>query len=1134
MMSAGRLCVAGACLVLWMAGSAASDEPAPPRRHALLVACTRYPHLPERRQLQGPANDIQLFRRVLESNFGFPPDSIVELSEAAGGENTPLRAHIEREFQRLAREVRRDDQVVIVLNGHGSFQPDGDPNEDDPEPDGMDEVFCPADVGGLQANDQGVIENAILDDELYTWTQALLDRGAWVWVVLDACHSGTGLRGGDDVEVPRSLPPEELLPAETLAAVEVSARAEPAASFDAPTSSERLAVLYAAQSNEQTYERPIPRGSPTRYGIFSYALCEVLAAAPAGSLSYRDLAERVWDKYVAWGRTRPTPFADGGGLDQQVLGTGRAAPSFTLSSNEGAWTVDAGLLQGLSAGCVLAVYPPFPAPIEGQPLGHVEIDRCDALAATVHPVAYDDNPPASDLPDGGQCRPVYVDFGDLRLRVAILEADGESASALAGLKSELTARQQDERAMFRLVETSDDPQWVVQLRSGGLALLPAEFATEDDDSLPTDVPRYALVAGRAADDFVDAVQRIFRAQSLRALADASGDDVARGDSSVDVQVELLTFEDDAPDGRTVAWETGGIELAPGDRVAWRITNVDRREAVDITVLYLDSQFGLHAVFPRKVGANNRLPPGQSYTTGKATITTDTVGVEDVIVIAVRSRGPNRNFTSLAQATYEEAHRGPGGSELDSPLGRLLSYANFAEGTTRGAPAAEMQAYQIVRTSFRIRAPLRVPDDARVAASPGQLLRGLHLHEPADDAPRQTNDETPRGPAADVYPLVAPATVLIQAGSGERIGTGTGFLIDPAGWIVTNHHVVADAQVDPATGALAVSVFLGRLNGDFMELVETPLPALVYKLSEAQDLALLKLSDSADVPEDLPFLTLAERVPRPGEECIAIGHPASGALWTVRSGQIGAAGTWPRDHLDEVFRRLALASSAERELLEAAYAEVPQRKVLVTNCGIHGGDSGGALVNEQGQVVGVTFAIPNWEAVGVDAPDFGYHVHLDELVDFLEDRPEELAVFAPDPWPAAVVGGLADSDGNRVPDALVLGLERGGQPTGVLLDVDEDSLREDAPTSVDELILQRAWDFEFALHPGPEVRAFYDTENDGQIDLVLFDADGDGRADRALRLAEGAWQPEDADNRPLIDGQYFADPALRKRFKRMRP
>ena len=116
-------------------------------RRALLVGVTKYDNLGQN-QLRGPANDVQLVRCLLQERYKFPPDGIVSLTEDDGTQaRRPTRSNIEREFRKLAAQVEEGDQVVVLLSGHGDRQPESDPPDTDyPEPDGIDEIFLPADV----------------------------------------------------------------------------------------------------------------------------------------------------------------------------------------------------------------------------------------------------------------------------------------------------------------------------------------------------------------------------------------------------------------------------------------------------------------------------------------------------------------------------------------------------------------------------------------------------------------------------------------------------------------------------------------------------------------------------------------------------------------------------------------------------------------------------------------------------------------------------------------------------------------------------------------------------------------------------------------------------------------------------
>jgi len=137
--------------------------------------------------------------------FSFTADRITLLADLPKEEVVPpTRANIVRAFQRLAEVAGPADQVVIFLAGHGSQQPANDA-PDNFEPDGLDEIFLPADVAGWNKT-VGQVENAIIDDEIHAWVMAIRAKGAFVWVIVDACHAGTMTRGAPSDQMRERLP----------------------------------------------------------------------------------------------------------------------------------------------------------------------------------------------------------------------------------------------------------------------------------------------------------------------------------------------------------------------------------------------------------------------------------------------------------------------------------------------------------------------------------------------------------------------------------------------------------------------------------------------------------------------------------------------------------------------------------------------------------------------------------------------------------------------------------------------------------------------------------------------------------------------------------------------------------------
>ncbi|WP_281994726.1 Do family serine endopeptidase [Ruegeria faecimaris] len=155
--------------------------------------------------------------------------------------------------------------------------------------------------------------------------------------------------------------------------------------------------------------------------------------------------------------------------------------------------------------------------------------------------------------------------------------------------------------------------------------------------------------------------------------------------------------------------------------------------------------------------------------------------------------------------------------------------------------------------------------------------------------------------------------------GPSQGLGSGFVLDEAGYIITNHHVVDDAAT--------VTV---RLNDD------RTFEAEVIGTDPLTDIAVLKI----DAGEPLQAVELGNSdVIRVGEDVVAIGNPF-GLSSTVTTG---------------------IVSAKDRNISQGPYAEFIQ-----TDAAINKGNSGGPLFNMDGEVIGVNSAIysPSGGSVGL--------------------------------------------------------------------------------------------------------------------------------------------------------------------------
>jgi len=207
----------------------------------------------------------------------------------------------------------------------------------------------------------------------------------------------------------------------------------------------------------------------------------------------------------------------------------------------------------------------------------------------------------------------------------------------------------------------------------------------------------------------------------------------------------------------------------------------------------------------------------------------------------------------------------------------------------------------------------------------KLIRGEGEEKGAEGRCEVKEDERPDVELLDAYSravitvvdAVEPAVVSVAAGSKsggngiEQMGSGSGVIIAPDGYILTNDHVVH--------GAAKLSVTL--TNG-------TTLSSTLVGVDPATDLAVVRADGSG-----LPYATLGDSGSlRVGQLIIAIGNPF-GFQSTVSTGVVSALGR-------------ALRSQQGR-LIE---------NIIQHTAPLNPGNSGGPLVDSRGRIVGINTAI----------------------------------------------------------------------------------------------------------------------------------------------------------------------------------
>ena len=149
-------------------------------------------------------NDILTIMEMLEEN-GFEHNHIKTLKNEAATKQV-----IMQELNNLVDRANQGDIVYIHFSGHGQQITDLDGDE----PDGYDEAWIPYDACKVYS-DKYLGQNHIVDDELFdifNQLRAKVGEEGKIVVVSDACHSGSGSRGDEDVDVVRGVQDKFELP----------------------------------------------------------------------------------------------------------------------------------------------------------------------------------------------------------------------------------------------------------------------------------------------------------------------------------------------------------------------------------------------------------------------------------------------------------------------------------------------------------------------------------------------------------------------------------------------------------------------------------------------------------------------------------------------------------------------------------------------------------------------------------------------------------------------------------------------------------------------------------------------------------------------------------------------------------
>jgi S1-C subfamily serine protease/thiol-disulfide isomerase/thioredoxin len=207
-------------------------------------------------------------------------------------------------------------------------------------------------------------------------------------------------------------------------------------------------------------------------------------------------------------------------------------------------------------------------------------------------------------------------------------------------------------------------------------------------------------------------------------------------------------------------------------------------------------------------------------------------------------------------------------------------------------------------------------------------------------------------------------ITVRNAAGQEVALGTGFVIDASGLVATNYHVMSGAN----------TAYVQFRDGEKVEVRG-------YRAMDAnRDLAVLEL---AKKPARMQVLKLyGAGNPPQGSDVLAIGHP-SGFKFTVTTGIVSAVHLG--SELPEVYR-VSLKAPSDNVWIQ-------------TNAAISGGNSGGPLLNMQGEVLGIN----TWVAGG---QNLGFATHIKHLSTLLTQIKPKVTALADGNAAAHSVEGIS--------------------------------------------------------------------------------------------------------------------------------
>lgn len=224
----------------------------------------------------------------------------------------------------------------------------------------------------------------------------------------------------------------------------------------------------------------------------------------------------------------------------------------------------------------------------------------------------------------------------------------------------------------------------------------------------------------------------------------------------------------------------------------------------------------------------------------------------------------------------------------------------------------------------------------------------------------------------IYANSSQSVVFVLGTAEGKQMAGTGSIIHREGLVLTNAHVVIDKDTGAPYAQLWVFFKPERLTGNSQKDLTRRVKAQLLVADRELDLAVLKLEQLPQPMLVMPFGD-SDRV-QIGDRVAAIGHPEQGGLWSLTTGVISAS-------FDD-------------------YNHVAGKHMFQTEASLNRGNSGGPLVNADGQQVGINTAIARQAKDGLAITSVNFSVKSGVARAWLAQQGVQLAVAVTRPAPSA--------------------------------------------------------------------------------------------------------------------------------------